>query len=93
MNFRAKIIPWDKLSEWCAAQRAAGKPLVATNGCFDVLHSGHVAYLEAARNLGGALLVGVTSDAGVHQLKGPSRPVDDENDRATLLAALASVDG
>jgi D-glycero-beta-D-manno-heptose 1-phosphate adenylyltransferase len=93
VNFRDKIIPWDKLPEWCAAVRAAGRKLVVTNGCFDVLHTGHVVYLAAARNLGGALLIGVTSDKGVHQLKGPDRPVNSENDRATVLAALASVDG
>lgn len=93
VNFREKIIPWERLPEWCAAARTGGNRLVVTNGCFDLLHSGHVVYLEAARNLGGALLIGVTSDAGVHQLKGPDRPVNTECDRATVLAALASVDG
>jgi rfaE bifunctional protein nucleotidyltransferase chain/domain len=91
MDFRKKIIPWEQLSEWRAAFRAAGKKLVATNGCFDLLHLGHVTYLENARNHGDALLVGVNSDASVGQLKGPGRPVNSESDRAAVLAALESV--
>lgn len=67
--------------------------MVVTNGCFDLLHLGHVTYLEAARNLGDALLVGVNADATVKQLKGPDRPVNGETDRAAVLAALQSVDG
>lgn len=66
---------------------------MVTNGCFDILHPGHVTYLEAARNLGDALLVGLNTDAAVRQLKGPDRPVNPENDRATVLAALESVSG
>ena len=93
MNFRGKIISWDKLSEWRAALRASGKKLVVTNGCFDLLHLGHVTYLETARNHGDVLLVGVNSDAAVRQLKGPGRPVNPEQDRAGVLAALESVDG
>ena len=73
--------------------RARGKRLVVTNGCFDVLHLGHVTYLETARSQGDALLVGVNGDAAVHELKGPDRPVNPEADRAALLAALESVDG
>jgi D-glycero-beta-D-manno-heptose 1-phosphate adenylyltransferase len=92
MKFREKIIPWERLSEWRASIRAAGKKLVATNGCFDLLHLGHVTYLEDARNRGEALLVGVNSDASVGQLKGPGRPVNSESDRAAILAALESVD-
>ena len=93
MNFRDKIIGWDSLPEWRAAMRASGKRLVATNGCFDLLHLGHVTYLETARQQGDALLVGVNSDAAVGQLKGPDRPVNTEYDRAAVLAALESVDG
>ncbi|MGD0746004.1 MAG: D-glycero-beta-D-manno-heptose 1-phosphate adenylyltransferase [Verrucomicrobiota bacterium] len=93
MNFRDKIIAWDQLPEWREAFRATGKRLVVTNGCFDILHPGHVTYLEAARNLGDALLVGVNGDASTRQLKGPGRPVNSEVDRAAVLAALASVDG
>lgn len=93
MNFRDKIIEWDKLPEWRKAFRATGKKLVVTNGCFDLLHLGHVSYLESARNLGDALLVGINGDAAARQLKGPGRPVNPEADRAAVLAALASVDG
>lgn len=93
MNLREKIIPWDKLPEWRAAFRVTGKMLVVTNGCFDILHLGHVTYLEKARNHGGGLLVGVNGDDAARQLKGPSRPVNVEKDRAAVLAALASVDG
>jgi rfaE bifunctional protein nucleotidyltransferase chain/domain len=66
---------------------------VVTNGCFDLLHRGHVTYLEAARAEGDALLVGVNADASVSELKGPQRPVNCESDRAAVLAALESVDG
>lgn len=73
--------------------RASGKKLVVTNGCFDILHLGHVTYLENARNFGDLLLLGVNGDAGVRELKGPSRPVNSETDRAAVLAALESISG
>jgi D-beta-D-heptose 7-phosphate kinase/D-beta-D-heptose 1-phosphate adenosyltransferase len=72
--------------------RAAGGSVVFTNGVFDVLHPGHVRYLQAARALGDALIVGVNSDRSVRALKGPSRPLNPEAERAEVLAALASVD-
>ncbi|MGD0259804.1 MAG: adenylyltransferase/cytidyltransferase family protein [Verrucomicrobiota bacterium] len=93
MSFREKIIAWDKLPQWRAALRASGKRLVVTNGCFDLLHVGHVTYLETARHEGDALLVGVNGDEAVRQLKGPGRPVTPEHDRAAVLAALESVSG
>lgn len=93
MNFREKIISWDNLPAWRKAVRASGKKLVVTNGCFDLLHVGHVTYLETARNLGDALLIGVNGDAAVRELKGPDRPVNNEADRAAVLGALQSVDG
>jgi rfaE bifunctional protein nucleotidyltransferase chain/domain len=93
VNFREKLIAWDQLADWRTSMRAWNRRLVVTNGCFDVLHLGHVTYLEAARNLGDALLVGVNSDAAVRALKGASRPVNSENDRALVLAALGSVAG
>jgi rfaE bifunctional protein nucleotidyltransferase chain/domain len=93
MNFREKIIPWDALPEWRAAVRASGRKLVVTNGCFDILHLGHVTYLETARNFGDALLIGMNGDASVRALKGPERPVNPEPDRAAVLAALESVSG
>ena len=93
MNFRSKIIAWDKLPEWRNQFRADGRKLVVTNGCFDILHLGHVTYLENARNFGDALLIGVNGDAAVRGLKGAGRPVNSETDRASVLAALQSVDG
>jgi rfaE bifunctional protein nucleotidyltransferase chain/domain len=72
--------------------RAAGKTVVTTNGCFDILHVGHVRYLEEARRLGDMLIVGVNSDASVRRLKGPQRPVMPDRERAELLAALECVD-
>jgi D-glycero-beta-D-manno-heptose 1-phosphate adenylyltransferase len=93
VNFRSKIIAWDKLPEWRKQFRASGKPLVVTNGCFDLLHPGHVTYLENARNFGGALLVGLNGDEATRRLKGAGRPVNVEADRAAVLAALQSVDG
>ena len=93
MNFSRKIITWDNLPVWRQQMRASGKKLVVTNGCFDILHLGHVTYLENARNFGDALLLGVNSDAAVRGLKGAGRPVNSETDRAAVLAALQSVDG
>jgi len=93
VNFRDKIIAWEKLPAWREQFRARGKKLVVTNGCFDILHLGHVSYLESARHLGDALLVGVNSDGSARRLKGEGRPVNPEADRAAVLAALASVDG
>ena len=91
MNFRDKIIAWDKLPAWRKQFRAIGKQLVVTNGCFDILHLGHVTYLETARSFGDALLVSVNGDAAVRELKGKGRPVNSETDRAAVLAALESV--
>ncbi|MEK7784856.1 MAG: adenylyltransferase/cytidyltransferase family protein [Chloroflexota bacterium] len=73
--------------------RASGRKLVVTNGCFDLLHPGHVTYLETARNHGDALLVGLNGDDSTRQLKGEGRPVNPEGDRALVLAALESVNG
>lgn len=92
MSFRDKILPFDALPAWRAELRVQGKKLVATNGCFDILHAGHVTYLEAARQQGDALLVGLNSDGSVRQLKGEGRPVNEETDRAAVLAALQAVD-
>jgi rfaE bifunctional protein nucleotidyltransferase chain/domain len=92
VNSCAKILSLDALPAWRTAQRDAGRRVVATNGCFDLLHAGHVNYLEAARNLGDCLLVGLNSDASVRALKGAGRPVNSEHDRAVVLAALAAVD-
>lgn len=72
--------------------RSRGKRIVFTNGCFDILHAGHVAYLEKARQMGDFLIVGVNADASVRRLKGPGRPVNSERDRLKVLAALEAVD-
>jgi D-beta-D-heptose 7-phosphate kinase/D-beta-D-heptose 1-phosphate adenosyltransferase len=72
--------------------REAGRRLVFTNGVFDLLHVGHVRYLAQARALGDALVVAINSDRSVRELKGPERPVFDENERAEILAALRNVD-
>jgi D-glycero-beta-D-manno-heptose 1-phosphate adenylyltransferase len=93
VSFSEKIIVWNDLPRWRAALRARGRKLVVTNGCFDILHLGHVTYLENARKLGDALLIGVNGDDAVRQLKGANRPVNLEGDRAGVLAALESVDG
>lgn len=93
MKCADKIIAWEQLPAWREQLRSGGRQLVVTNGCFDLLHRGHVAYLEGARALGDVLLVGVNSDASVRELKGPDRPVNNEADRAFVLAALESVDG
>lgn len=72
--------------------KAEGKTLVFTNGCFDILHRGHVEYLEFARGLGDTLVVGLNSDASVRRNKGPKRPINNEADRATVMLGLKAVD-
>lgn len=73
--------------------RAKNKKIVFTNGCFDILHKGHVAYLNEARRLGDFLIVGLNSDASVKRLKGPTRPINNEGDRLFVMSHLRAVDG
>lgn len=87
----AKILPPDKLKKVLAAHREKGRRIVFTNGCFDIIHAGHVRYLREARALGDLLVVGLNSDASVVRLK-PGRPVNNESQRAEVLAALEMVD-
>src|SRR6266699_4731866 len=87
-----KIVDLEQVSYRCDKLRAAGKKLVATNGCFDLLHAGHVRYLQTARALGDALVVGLNGDQSVRELKGPGRPINEEKTRAEMLAALECVD-
>src|SRR3982750_3417999 len=87
-----KIVEFEELSHRCEKLRLAGNKIVATNGCFDLLHVGHVRYLQAARALGDLLVIGLNADRSVHGLKGPGRPIITESDRAEILAALESVD-
>ena len=89
---KTKIVGLDELAERAEVLRAGGKKLVATNGCFDLLHVGHVRYLQAARALGDLLAVGLNSDRSVRELKGHGRPITAESDRAEVLAALQCVD-
>src|ERR1700757_818641 len=87
-----KIVELEKLSDRCEKLRSVGKKIVATNGCFDLLHVGHVRYLQAARALGDILVVGLNGDRSVRELKGAGRPITTEIDRAEILAALECVD-
>ena len=87
---KLKSVP--ELSAISARHASQGRKLVFTNGCFDLLHTGHVRYLQQARALGDALLVALNGDSSVRALKGPSRPVNGEHDRAEVIAALACVD-
>lgn len=87
-----KILTLQELAEEAAHLRSAGKRLTATNGCFDILHVGHVHYLAAARRFGDFLAVGLNGDDSVSQLKGEGRPLNRAQDRAEVLAALESVD-
>ena len=88
----AMLMPRDEVRAYAAALRAAGQRVVFTNGCFDILHAGHVRYLAAARACGDYLILGLNSDASVRRLKGETRPVNDEHDRAEVVGALKSVD-
>jgi rfaE bifunctional protein nucleotidyltransferase chain/domain len=87
-----KIVKLEELSDRCEKLRSAGKNIVATNGCFDLLHVGHVRYLQAARAFGDLLVVGLNGDRSVLELKGAGRPITTQGDRAEILAALACVD-
>jgi D-glycero-beta-D-manno-heptose 1-phosphate adenylyltransferase len=87
-----KVVSVEELARIAKEMRSAGKRLVVTNGCFDLLHLGHVRYLQAARALGDVLAVGLNGDQSVRELKGTDRPINNERDRAELLAALKDVD-
>ena len=87
-----KILSLPELSRRAEEMRQAGQRLVLTNGCFDLLHVGHVRYLQQARQLGDFLVVAVNGDESVRSLKGAGRPLNSEDDRAEVLAALACVD-
>ncbi|HXP89788.1 MAG TPA: D-glycero-beta-D-manno-heptose 1-phosphate adenylyltransferase [Fibrobacteria bacterium] len=92
-SFRDKICPsWAAARELVESWKAGGETVVFTNGCFDILHAGHATYLERARSEGTRLLLGLNTDESTRRLKGPSRPVNSQEDRAIVLAALSSVD-
>ncbi len=86
------LISRSHIEAYCDILRAGGRRIVFTNGCFDILHAGHVRYLTAARAEGDVLIVGLNSDDSVRRLKGPSRPVNPEADRAEVLGGLRAVD-
>ena len=92
MKAKDKIFGPRQLKKFVEAARKKGKKIVFTNGCFDILHAGHVSILEFSRSKGDVLVVGLNSDASVKRLKGPTRPVNTQDDRALVLAALESVD-
>ena len=89
--FTAPVLARDELAAWADAQRAAGRTIAFTNGCFDLIHSGHLASLAQAAASADELIVALNSDASVTRLKGPGRPILPENDRAALMAALRAV--
>jgi len=91
-SLQQKIVSRDELHERVAEWRRSGDRITLANGCFDVLHVGHIRYLHAARELGGKLIVAVNADASVRALKGERRPVMPAQERAEILAALADVD-
>ncbi len=90
--FGARVLTLRQVAQWAAAARRRGQRVVATNGCFDLLHFGHVSYLQRARELGDVLVVGLNGDRSVRELKGPGRPLAPQKQRAAVLAALACVD-
>ena len=87
-----RVLSAKELGDWRRGETSAGRRLVVTNGCFDLLHVGHIRFLQEAKALGDTLLVGLNGDGSVRELKGPGRPVNPEADRAEVLAALGCVD-
>jgi len=87
-----KILSKDQASELIKTWKDKGESIIFTNGCFDILHLGHVDYLQKAKNIGGKLIIGVNSDNSVRRIKGTSRPIVDENSRMRILASLEFVD-
>lgn len=91
-NSAAKILSWEEGAQAARAWQAEGQKIVFTNGCFDIVHLGHIDYLEKARNLGDRMVLGLNTDASVSSIKGPLRPVVNEYARARLMASLGFVD-
>ena len=92
MNTKNKIVSLQNLKKIVAQSRRRGLKIAFTNGCFDILHSGHVSYLEAAKRDGRLFIVGLNSDASVRRIKGLRRPIVPQRDRARVMAALGCVD-
>ncbi len=91
-SFREKIVSADQIEKISESARKKGLTIVSSNGCFDILHSGHIEYLEQASMLGDILIIGINSDSSVKRLKGKERPLNRETDRASLVASLGFVD-
>ncbi|MCU0821398.1 MAG: D-glycero-beta-D-manno-heptose 1-phosphate adenylyltransferase [Spirochaetes bacterium] len=91
-HFREKIAGIDEIEKISMSAKKKGQTIVTSNGCFDILHSGHIEYLEGASMLGDILIIGINSDSSVRKLKGKERPVNGEIDRASLVASLGFVD-
>jgi len=87
-----KIVAFSRVKALASGLRAKGKRVVFTNGCFDILHAGHVKYLEKAKSLGDILMLGLNSDCSVKKIKGPSRPIVSQKDRAIVIASLGFID-
>lgn len=86
------LVDRSKIAELCQILRDGGQKVVFTNGCFDILHAGHVRYLAKARSYGDCLVLGLNTDASVQRIKGPARPINNQADRAEVAGALKSVD-
>lgn len=86
------LVSKDKIADFCQVIRDGGKKVVFTNGCFDILHAGHVRYLNTAKSFGDVLVLGLNTDASVRRIKGPTRPINNELDRAEVVGALEAVD-
>lgn len=91
-DYTSKIVSREVLRERAEQWRRSGEKIILTNGCFDLLHVGHVRYLHAAKQLGGKVVVALNADASVRQLKGEGRPLMNERERAEIIASLADVD-
>ena len=91
-KYTEKIVTWDELKKEVDRHRGGGKKIVFTNGCFDMLHSGHAHLLNKISELGDVMVMAINSDESIRKIKGPERPIHSERDRAELLAALQFVD-
>ena len=91
-HYREKIVSIDEIEKISKSAGKKRRTIVTSNGCFDILHTGHVEYLEEASSLGDILIIGINSDSSVKKIKGKDRPVNSENDRASIVASLGFVD-
>ncbi len=87
-----KLKTWNEISNIVHKQKQDGKKIVFTNGCFDIIHAGHIKYLQEAKELGDILIIGLNSDSSIKKLKGKERPINSQADRAVVLGGLSTVD-